>query len=92
MNRRVQWGCRGSKRGTGDLECIRRLFLTAVKHREICTALSFAIPAILLASDPRTTMRASHVPQSPLLSGRKLKPGTGKDLDRMLLELGGTVG
>ena len=77
--------------GQAISKCTRRLFRTALKHRETCTAPSFAIPAIVLASDFWTPC---GTPCSPIAPFKRVKGqvGNGKGLDRVLMDLGGTVG
>ena len=66
LNRGMPVGAAGiQSQGQAISKCTRRLFRTALKHRETCTASSFAIPAIVLASDSRTPCGTPCSPIAP---------------------------
>ena len=67
----------------------RRLSHTAETHREICTALTFAIPASLLAFDQRAPMSNAMLRISP--EEGKIRARDEQRSNRMLMEFGGTV-
>ena len=82
MNHRTPVGAAGvCLPGAGDLQRTRRLPYAAEKHRETRTALTFEIPAGLLASDSRNSKRAARTaPDWRLLKALKRMVWIGRGL------------
>ena len=79
--------------GTGDLNEPVAYPYAAEKHREICTLLTFEIPADLLAFDSRNSLRAARAtPDERPSKGRKCKVWIVCEVLSMLMEFGGTQG
>jgi len=77
-NSRMPVGAAGVLPGNGDLNEPVAFPHAAEKHREICTSLTFEIPAGLLASDSRISIRAAR--DAPGSSTGGLGTGSGSSV------------
>jgi hypothetical protein len=78
-------------KGIGDPLEFVAFTLATEKHREICTALMFAIPASLLALECRTFLSATRHSSGSRLKGEPVS-GVSLESPRLLMEFGGTLG